>query len=82
MEGGGGSETKLTASILKEKIKTTQNIKKNAFESDKTRQTANFPANPLFQCYEQYKNKNKQSTYLLPVGFLQKDVYTRLASHK
>ena len=44
--------------------KSTQKVKKNPFQSDKTSQDANFEK-ILFQSYEQYKNK--QFADLLPV---------------
>ena len=49
-------------SCVRSEIPKTQNVKKNASLTDKTRQDANFRGNPLFQSYLQYKNK--QITYL------------------
>ena len=52
-------------------------FKRMIFNETKTRQDASFRGNPLFQSYEE--DKNKQSIYLSwPVGFLQKEVGERL----
>ena len=52
------SETELPAVVLRKKeIKNTQTVRQSAFQSDKTRQNANFRRNPLLQSHKQYKNK-------------------------
>ena len=57
-------------------FKTHKRLKRTLFNHTKQRQDANFQGNSLFQSYVQYKNK--QMTYLLPVGFSQKEEGTRL----
>ena len=63
---------------FRKKKSKTQTVQQNAFQSDKTRQDANFRGNLLFFIAADNTKTKKSLNFLSPVGFFPKEVGTRL----